>query len=86
MSWLHFRVFIVKIMFSKGNFEGEYRSRPTVSIRGATRGESKEELLHRAHQERAAREVSSRGALSRSMGNISTCYTSIEHFFGHVLQ
>jgi hypothetical protein len=51
-------------MFSKGNFEGEYRSRPTVSIRGATRGESKEELLHRAHQERAAREVSSRRALS----------------------
>jgi hypothetical protein len=49
-------------MFSKGNFEGEYRSRPTVSIRGATRGESKEELLHRAHQERAAREVSSTGA------------------------
>jgi hypothetical protein len=61
MSWHHFRV---KIMFSKGNFEGEYRSRPTVSIRGATRGESKEELLHRAHQERAAREVSSRIVLS----------------------
>ena len=48
-------------MFTKGHFEGEYRSRPAVSIRGATRGESKEELLLRAHQERAQREV--RGVL-----------------------
>ena len=44
-------------MFGKGNFNGQFRTTPTVSIRGATKSESKEELLRRAHDERLRREV-----------------------------
>ena len=44
-------------MFGKGNFDGQFRTTPTVSIRGATKSESKEQLLRRAHEERQRREV-----------------------------
>ncbi len=44
-------------MFGKGHFEGQYRTKPVVSIRGASKYETKKELLERAHQERANREV-----------------------------
>jgi len=44
-------------MFGKGNFNGQFRTTPTVSIRGATKSESKEELLRRAHDERLRREA-----------------------------
>ena len=44
-------------MFGKGHLEGQYRTKPVVSIRGATKYETKKELLERAHQERANREV-----------------------------
>ena len=35
-------------MFGKGGFEGNFRTTPNQSIRGASKGESKEELLRRA--------------------------------------
>ena len=44
-------------MFGKGNFDGQFRTTPNVSIRGATKSESKEQLLKRAHEERLQREV-----------------------------
>lgn len=44
-------------MFGKGHFEGQFRSRPVVSIRGASKHETKQELLERAHKDRANREV-----------------------------
>lgn len=39
------------------SFDGEFRRKPVVSIRGASKKESKEELLHRAQRERSQREV-----------------------------
>jgi len=39
------------------NFDGAHRRTPNVSIRGASKKESKEELLERAHRERTRREV-----------------------------
>ena len=44
-------------MFGKGGFEGNFRTTPNQSIRGASKGESKEELLRRAQEERKAREA-----------------------------
>jgi len=44
-------------MFGRGHFEGDFRTKPNVSIRGATKSESKEELLKRAHDERLQREA-----------------------------
>jgi len=44
-------------MFGKGNFDGQFRSTPTVSIRGASKSESKEQLLQRAQEQRNLREV-----------------------------
>jgi len=44
-------------MFGKGNFDGQFRTTPNVSIRGATKSESKEQLLKRAHEERLQREA-----------------------------
>ena len=44
-------------MFGKGNFDGQFRTKPSVSIRGATKSESKEQLLKRVHDERLNREV-----------------------------
>ena len=44
-------------MFSKGNFSGQFRRTPTVSIGGATKSESKEELIRRAQEERKQREA-----------------------------
>ena len=35
-------------MFGKGNFDGQFRTTPNVSIRGATKSENKEQLLKRA--------------------------------------
>ena len=35
-------------MFGKGGFEVNFRTTPNQSIRGASKGESKEELLRRA--------------------------------------
>ena len=45
-------------MFGKGNFDGQFRTRPTVSIRGATKSETREDLIRRAQEERSNREVS----------------------------
>ena len=44
-------------MFGKGGFEGNFRTTPNQSIGGASKGESKEELLRRAQEERKAREA-----------------------------
>ena len=44
-------------MFNKGNFSGQFRRTPTVSIGGATKFESKEELIRRAQEERRQREA-----------------------------
>ena len=44
-------------MFGKGNFSGQFRRLPTVSIGGASKSESKEELIRRAQLERRQREV-----------------------------
>ena len=44
-------------MFGKGNFSGQFRRLPTVSIGGASKSESKDELIRRAQQERRQREV-----------------------------
>ena len=44
-------------MFNKGNFSGQFRRTPTVSIGGATKSESREELLRRAREERRRRET-----------------------------
>ena len=44
-------------MFGKGNFDGQFRTKPTVSIRGASQSENREQLLKRAHDERLNREV-----------------------------
>jgi ubiquitin-protein ligase E3 C len=38
-------------------FNGEFRRKPEVSIRGASKKETKEELLRRAQLERSKREV-----------------------------
>ena len=46
-----------KNMFGKGNFSGQFRRLPTVSIGGASKSESKDELIRRAQQERRQREV-----------------------------
>ena len=39
-------------------FNGTYRRTPTVSIRGNSKSETREELLERAQKERLKREVS----------------------------
>ena len=44
-------------MFGKANFDGQFRTTPNVSIRGATKSENKEQLLKRAHEQRSQREV-----------------------------
>ena len=44
-------------MFGKGNFDGEFRTKPNVSIRGASKNENREQLLKRAHDDRVNREV-----------------------------
>ena len=46
---------IVKMFNS---FDGDFRRRPIVSIRGASKKESKAELLERAQRERNEREAS----------------------------
>jgi ubiquitin-protein ligase E3 C len=45
----------VEKMFN--NFDGDFRRRPVVSIRGASKKESKAELLERTQRERNQREV-----------------------------
>ena len=44
-------------MFGKGNFSGQFRRLPTVSIGGASKSESKDELIRRAQLDRRQREV-----------------------------
>ena len=44
-------------MFNKGNFSGQFRRTPNVSIGGATKSESREETLRRAQEERRRREA-----------------------------
>jgi len=44
-------------MFGRGSFEGDFRTRPSVNIRGASKSENKEQLLKRAHEERIQREA-----------------------------
>ena len=39
------------------NFDGQYRTTPTVSIRGATKSENKDQLLRRIHEDRQQREA-----------------------------
>ena len=51
-------------MFGKGNFDGQYRTTPTVSIRGASKHENREQLLKRAHEDRVSREADRRKAES----------------------
>ena len=52
------------------SFEGDFRRKPQVSIRGSSKVESKEELLIRAQQERQKREVSF-ARLSRAQFELS---------------
>ena len=49
-------------MFGKGNFDGQYRTTPTVSIMGASRHENREQLLKRARDDRVNREADRRKA------------------------
>ena len=49
-------------MFGKGNFDGQFRTKPTVSIRGASKHENREQLLKRAHEDRVSREADRRKA------------------------
>ena len=44
-------------MFGKGYFEGDFRTKPIVNNRGATKAENKEQLLERARLDRQNREV-----------------------------
>ena len=44
-------------MFGKGHFDGQYRTTPIVSLRGATKSENEDPLLRRAHEDRLQREV-----------------------------
>ena len=44
-------------MFNKGNFSGQFRRTPTVSIGGASKSESREEVIRKAQQERSQREA-----------------------------
>ena len=44
-------------MWSSSGFNGDFRRKPIVSNRGASKKETKEELLKRAQQERTKREV-----------------------------
>jgi ubiquitin-protein ligase E3 C len=44
-------------MFGKGGFDGQFRTTPNQSIRGASKTESKDALVRRAHQERSQREA-----------------------------
>ena len=44
-------------MFGKGGFEGQIRRTPNQSIRGASKSESKDELVKRAQEERVGREA-----------------------------
>ena len=57
-------------------FNGEFRRKPVVSIRGVgSKKETKEDLVRRLKEERAEREVSHFIHLFRSkMVNISFCY------------
>ena len=45
-------------MSSFASFNGTYKRTPTVSFRGSTKTESREQLLERAQKERLKREVS----------------------------
>ena len=49
-------------MFGKGNFDGQFRTKPMVSIRGASKHENREQLLKRAHEDRVSREADRRKA------------------------
>ena len=49
-------------MFGKGNFDGQFRTKPMVSIRGASKHENREQLLKRAHEDRVSRETDRRKA------------------------
>ena len=44
-------------MSSFASFNGTYKRTPTVSFRGSTKTESREQLLERAQKERLKREV-----------------------------
>ena len=44
-------------MLGKGHFEGEYRSKPVVNIRGASQPITRTQCIEKAHKERANREV-----------------------------
>lgn len=45
-------------MWSASGFNGDFRRRPVVSNRGASKKETRDELLRRAQKERENREVS----------------------------
>ena len=57
-------------MFGKGGFEGNFRTTPNQSIRGASKGESKEELLRRAQglEENTVKEESYESTIFRRKG------------------
>ena len=57
-------------MFGKGHFEGDFRTKPVVSIRGATKAESKTELLRRAHKDRLDREVNNINPIKKGGGHV----------------
>jgi len=44
-------------MLGKGHFEGEYRSKPVVNIRGASQPITRTQCIEKAHKERANREA-----------------------------
>ena len=52
------RQVLCEIVKMFNSFDGDFRRRPIVSIRGASKKESKAELLERAQRERSEREAS----------------------------
>ena len=57
-SHQNLRRVVCEIVKMFNSFDGDFRRRPIVSIRGASKKESKAELLERAQRERSEREAS----------------------------
>ncbi len=60
------------------NFDGNHRRTPNVSIRGASKKESKAELLERAQRERSEREV------GQNILNRQTIWKKALHCWGFI--
>ena len=73
-------------MFGKGHFEGDYRTKPVVNIRGFGKPESRDQLLERAHQDRIKREVEFCLLSSSSFVSVVSGLVIIRIYFGRDLK